>query len=99
MRKVFIVTVDGDATREQRDAFTDYVRELNDTLGVGFWHHLTSTWLVSDSSDTLTVTKLRDKVNELMPSVNVVVLSTTSFTPWAVSAPKAGHAWLHKHIP
>ena len=90
--------VDGDAPRKQRDAFTAYVRGLHDTLGVGFWHHLTSTWLISDSRERLTASQLRDKVNEFMPHVKVVVMSTSHALDWATSSPKSGHDWLHKHM-
>ena len=99
MATLFVVSVDGDTTPEQRDAFTDYVRGLYEPLGVGFWHHLTSTWLIFDPGTTLTAIKLRDKVNEFIPDVNVVVLSTTHSVDWAVTAPKTGHSWLHEHIP
>ena len=98
MTKLFAVSVDGRATLEQRDAFTAYVNGLHKTIGVGFWHHLTSTWLISDPGVTLTASKLRDTVNGFMPNVSVIVLSTTSTDDWAASSPKSGHAWLYTNI-
>ena len=98
MAKLFVVSVDDNATLAQRDAFTAYVRGLHKAIGVGFWHHLTSTWLITDPRKALTAGVLRDKVNELMPNVNVVVVSTTQ-ADWAASAPKSGHAWLYESMP
>lgn len=98
MARLFVVSVDGEATPAQRDAFTAYVHGLHKPLGVGFWHHLTSTWLIADPSSTLTAAHLRDKLNGFMPKVNVVVVSSMYRNDWAANSPQSGHAWLHQNL-
>jgi hypothetical protein len=91
--KTFIVSVDGDATQAQRDAFTTHLRTEYPTCG--FWHHASYTWLLAIDSPppTLTVTALRDKLLELMPGVSTVVLDVKPMT-YAAYSPESGHKWL-----
>lgn len=44
------------------------------SMGVGWWHWLADTWLVSDASGKLTAAVIRDKVQEIYPSIHCIVL-------------------------
>ena len=97
MKKLFMVSIDDNATTEQRDAVTTYVNQLHVTGGVGFWHHLTSTWLIADPRAVLTTAELRDKLLELMPGVSTMVVRVAP-AEWATSSQVSGHKWLHDNL-
>lgn len=44
--RTFVLLVDGDASEEERDAITEYVRGLQETQQVGWWHQLTHAWVI-----------------------------------------------------
>lgn len=90
---VFFVAVDDDATKVQRDAFTNYVRQKK----WGFWHHTSSAWLIVDSLNRCTATEIRDKAMQLMPSVTTIALEIDP-KDYAAFGPKVGHEWLRKYI-
>lgn len=91
--RMYMVAVDLDATAQQRDAFTRHLREMS----VGFWHHIATFWIVSDSMGRTTVTQLRDTLKEMMPGVNTMVVQVSPHT-WAGVAPTVGHQWLQQNL-
>ena len=58
------------ATNEQNEKFKVYISEQK----CGWWHWLTNSWLVTDSSGELTAAILRDNVDECFPGVYNLVL-------------------------
>lgn len=90
---VFFVTVDDDATRAQRDAFTNYVRKQE----WGFWHHVSNSWLIVDSSNRCTAAQLREKVKELMPKVSMIAIKVEP-QDYATFSRKSGFQWLRKYL-
>lgn len=91
--RMYVVGVDLDATSEQRNAFTQHLRQQ----GLGFWHHVSPFWIVADSKGKTTARELRDKLSAVMPGVNTMVVQVSPHT-WAGVAPKAGHEWLQKYL-
>ena len=89
----FFVGVDHDATREQRDTFTNYLRDSP----AGFWHHISHSWLIVDSSEEVTAENLRDKLCEFMPNINTVVIMATP-EDFAAFSPESSHKWLDKYL-
>lgn len=90
---VFFVTVDGDATRAQRDAFTNYLLEQK----WGFWHHISNSWLVVDALNKCTAASIRDEIMKLMPRVSTIIVEATP-TDYAGYSSKTGHEWLRQCI-
>jgi hypothetical protein len=69
MRKRFVVCLNS-STPEQNKAFKDYISET----GMGWWHWLGDTWLLTDSSGVRTAEGIRAKLKELYPGVHQLVL-------------------------
>ena len=90
---VFFVGVDADATKVQRDAFTMYLRKQP----VGFWHHVSHSWLISTSSPNFTAATFRQKLQQLMPGITTVVVKAVP-QDYATYSPKTGHKWLQNYI-
>src|ERR1035437_4196348 len=93
--KFFVVGLDVEATTEQRNALTAYLRA--DAKGAGLWHDVTHTWLIRDGSGKLTAPLLRDKLMQLMPGVSVIVIEAKPTTYSGFSL-KSGHEWLDKYV-
>lgn len=95
MSKTFVVSVDGDATKEQRDVFTN---ELRLATGVGFWHHIETTWIIRDPrASGFTSSGLRDRIRELMPLAYVTVMQVEPKN-FASYGPDKGNEWLLKYF-
>ena len=94
-QKLFIVSVDANATTVQKNAFTAFLR--NDNKGLGFWHHTSNEWVIHDIEGQLTAVRLRDKISELMGSTECLVMQVRPLD-WAVKAQKSAHQWLHTNI-
>lgn len=70
MKKRFVVLIDS-STKEQNDAFLNFIRQS----GVfGWWHWLNGSWLLVSSSPLNTSQQIRDKITEIYPGVNNIVL-------------------------
>lgn len=95
MRKIFIIAVDADALATERDAFTKWLRSA--MPHVGFWHHMSHTWIIIDPRGGFTCATLRDQISEFIPSASRLVFEVTS-SNWAAFAPTASHKWLHAYL-
>ena len=94
-KKAFVVGVDGDATRAERDAFTQYLQ--SERPGLGLWHHVSHVWLILDPNGHLNPTLLRDKLVQLMPKRHTIVLQISPET-FAAYSPTSGHKWLQDYM-
>ena len=94
MKKLFSVSVDGVATIQQRDAFTN---ALKANKAIGFWHHLSHSWLIADPAGIFTAVTLGHLISSHMPDV-----------PWMISegptrdyqgfVSNIGHDWLRQNV-
>ena len=94
MKKVFSVSVDGVATIQQRDAFTNALQE---NKSVGFWHHLSHFWLIVDPAGTFTAATLYTLVHSHMPNVPVMITEGPPLD-YKAFADNSGHSWLHEFV-
>lgn len=95
MTRTFIASVGLDATKEQRDAFTN---ELRSATGVGFWHHLETTWIIRDPRAVgFTCAALRDQAHALMPNSTLVVMEVEPKT-WGSFASDKANSWLTQYF-
>ena len=69
MKKRFVIALDS-GTSEQDKAFQDYIESTN----VAWWHWIKNVWLIGDNYDRVTAKGLRDKVCEIYPRIDNVVL-------------------------
>ena len=95
MKRYFVVTVDDDATREQRDSFTNYLREKHPECG--FWHHVSNSWLITDPNGIVTAAAIRARLQELMPGVTQLVLQVLPTEKWAGFGKPKSHEWMQRH--
>ncbi len=89
MKKRFILVIDG-ATKEQQNIITIFFKDR-----MGYWHWFSDAWLLTDSSNTWTVSSIRDKVQELIPGINMIVLAIESDTEWAGFGQANRFDWLN----
>ena len=94
MKKLFSVAVDGIATSQQRDAFT---RALMANKAIGFWHHLSHSWLITDPTGILTAATLSNLISSHMPTVpHMIIEGPTRDYKGLVN--QNGHGWLHQNL-
>ena len=89
MSKKFVVCVDG-LSQEMESKFKGFLEDL------GWWHWMSGVWLV-DSSDELTVSKIRDYLVELDKHINAIVLEVSPVT-WASFGPESDDRSFSKWI-
>lgn len=89
MMKRFILVVDN-PTKEQQNAVTQFFKNR-----LGYWHWFSDVWLLTDTTNTWTVTSIRDKVRELIPGARLLVFPIASGTVWAGSGKTEMFKWLH----
>ena len=89
MKKRFILVIDN-PTEEQQNAVTNFFKNP-----LGYWHWFSDVWLLTDPTNTWTVTSIRDKVKELIPEARVLVLPIESGTVWAGFGKGEMFKWLH----
>lgn len=83
MSKRFIVAIDR-SNQEQNKAFLDYIQSQN----LGWWHWIENFWLLVDTNNKLTAAAIRDKLDELYPSItNMVIELSASWDTWAGFGP------------
>jgi hypothetical protein len=92
MSKLIVLTTD-ESTKEQRDAFTNYLQTTNH----GFWHWFPEVWIV-DPAEQLEAAALRGKAREHMPSAAVLVLRFDCDADWAGFLTETQVKWLRKHL-
>ena len=68
MAKYVVLTgpVDADVSQSITTMIRDY--------GVGWWHHLPNSWLVSDGTGKVDSAKIRDDLGALVPGLHCMVL-------------------------
>jgi len=91
MKQRFVVLAD-EISKEQQDVITAFFKEQP----TGYWHWFKDSWLIIDISNVWSVAKIRDKIQELVPGVNVLVLKVESGTDWAGFGRKDKFEWLHE---
>ncbi len=69
MRKRYVVMLNSE-TNEQVNALTEWIKENN----FGWWHWLNNSWLLSDGSGKSSSAEIRDKVLDIFPGVDCIVL-------------------------
>lgn len=89
----FVIIVE-DATKTQRDAFTSWLKESP----YGFWHYITTMWIVADSKGEMDATSWREKAHEFMPNATIISLQLEGVRDWACMAPEKSFGWLEKHM-
>ena len=71
MKKRFIVCINN-ATDEQRRLFTEYVGKYS------WWHYMQNIWLVTDTTNTLTASIIRDKAKDIFQLETIMVFQLDS---------------------
>ena len=89
MKKRFILVIDN-PTKEQQNAVTNFFKNQ-----LAYWHWFSDVWLLTDTTNTWTVTSIRDKVHELIPGTRLLVLPIESGTVWAGVGKTEVFKWLH----
>lgn len=90
---IYVVSVDLEANAEQRDLFTDYLKDED----AKYWHHISFTWIVVDEQDALSCVKIRERLLELMPGVANIVMKVKSLD-YASYSNKLGHDWISTNL-
>ena len=83
MKRRFIISINGEITKENSNAFTNYLKEN----GMGWWHWLSNTWLVIDKNDKVDSKILRDKARDTFNAYNLVI--EVKDGKWAGFGPKS----------
>lgn len=89
MKRRFVLIIDN-ATKEQQNVVTNYFKEM-----LGYWHWFSDAWLLTDANSQWSVASIRDKVQELIPGVDMIVLRVESDNDWAGFGQKNKFEWLH----
>ncbi|MDP9524256.1 hypothetical protein [Pseudomonas putida] len=69
MKKRFVVMIDS-STDEQNNEFLKWVKKEK----VGWWHWINNSWLISNRSGHLSAGTIRDKITEIFPGENTLVI-------------------------
>jgi hypothetical protein len=96
MKKRYVVLVE-EATKAQDDAFLSWVREEK----IGWWHWMSSAWLLSDSKGRFSAGEIRNKLKETHGTATTLVLELRNGgDTWAGYGPKRGEKsmfdWIKK---
>jgi len=97
MKKRFIICIDN-STEEDKSKFIEYLKSSS----FAWWHYLSDTWLLSDTSGKYTAATIRDKVREFFPTDYLMVfeLSENGDT-WSGFGPNTEErnmfAWIRKN--
>lgn len=94
MKKRYIVSINGNATAQEDERFSAYLKEK----GVGWWHWLSNTWLVVDSLENISAKDLRDKAIEIYEGKNNLVLEISAGGVWFGYGPTAPNKDMFKWI-
>ena len=65
----FVVGIEG-AQPDHEEAFRKWITDN----GLGFWHWIPHFWILHSLYGTHTVISLRDKIMQLFPTMNIVVI-------------------------
>ncbi len=82
MRRRFVIAVDALNT-EQEERFREYINAKG-----AWWHWIDNFWLMTTKSQTVSAEQIRDKIQEIKPTVRVVVFEFPEDITWAASASK-----------
>jgi hypothetical protein len=91
MRK-FIVAI-SPTTPEQSRQISDLFKSR-----YGWWHWIDGFWLVTDRSDTLTCSQIRDMLSQVAPQSRKLVLDASSGNAWAGFGPTGDDSNMFKWI-
>ncbi|CNF16496.1 Uncharacterised protein [Yersinia rohdei] len=84
MKKRFAVAIDS-STPEGNDAFIEFIREN----GLGWWHWIENFWMISDRKGKLSASDIRDKIGEIYPGINTIVIELSEDgDTWSGYGPK-----------
>lgn len=92
MKNRYVILAD-EISKEQQNIVTNYFKEQP---SIGYWHWFKDCWLLTDVSDLWNVSKLRDKVRELVQGVDILVIRVESGNEWAAFGKKETFKWLHE---
>ncbi len=85
MRKRFILALQS-ATPEQNTAFLSFTK----SAGLGWWHWIPNFWLLIDHKGESSAGDIRDKVCEIFPTQNNIVIELEAeIGDWAAFGPKS----------
>lgn len=93
MKRRFVILIDSDATKEERDAVTEH---LKNSESYGFWHHFPFSWLVTTEDETITESGLRGEVRDRLGATSVIVIRVDDGTAWWAYGPPTVMNWLHE---
>jgi hypothetical protein len=83
MRKRFIVALQF-ATAEQNTAFLNFIKNA----GLAWWHWIPNFWLLIDHKGESSAVEIRDKVREIFPTQNNIVIELAAANDtWAAFGP------------
>lgn len=68
MKKRYIVSIDGNISKEKENIFSEYLKE-NQLI---WWHWLSNTWLIIDEHDKVDSAILRSKAKDIFGTYNWV---------------------------
>lgn len=94
MKKRYIVSISGNTTAQEDEKFSAYLKEKR----VGWWHWLTNTWLIVESSGLVDAKDLRDKAIEIYNGKNNLVLEIPDGGNWFGYGPMTQNKDMFKWI-
>lgn len=74
MNKKYIVSIDGSITNQENKNFNEFLKSKK----VRWWHWLSNTWLIVDSSDSLNSEELCNKSIEIFDNRRNIILDISS---------------------
>jgi hypothetical protein len=98
MKKRFIVLIEDTSTKEQNDAFIEWIR----TSGLGWWHWFQNCWLLVDSNGIQSAADMRSSLKAIYGSANTFVIELSDGQDtWAGFGPTSDQknmfTWIHKN--
>jgi hypothetical protein len=82
MKRRFIVAVSG-LDKGDQDAFVKFIREKS----MGWWHWIDDVWLLTDRTESVTTTEIRDHLKALNSSRRCMVFEVPEDKTWSGFGP------------
>ncbi|OOF38986.1 hypothetical protein BKK50_11185 [Rodentibacter rarus] len=90
MVKKFIILVDEDFNKEQRNAITNFFKGK-----YAYWHWIGNVWLITTKNETDTVNTIRDELIKLTNRGAILVINASESSGWAAFGQKKKFTWMH----
>ncbi|EQA13940.1 hypothetical protein Q7267_10665 [Glaesserella parasuis] len=92
MSKKFILFVDEEFTKEERNAITAHFKNR-----YAYWHWVGNVWLLTTSREDDTTNSIRNEMMSIVNRGSIVVLDVSQSSGWSAFGQKKKFKWLHNN--